>query len=98
MENKEKCKKHVIAIMIKSELRSTDIVGRPSCCCNVFSFLLFIKVSDFSRKPFCFRSVFYYYFAFFLFQLYRPVISPSIPNGFTSNFQDIIIMTKQCTV
>ena len=60
-----------------------------------------IKVSDFSRKPFCFRSVFYYYyyfFTFFLLQLHRPVISSSILNGFTSNFQDIIIMTRQCTV
>ena len=64
-----------------------------------FLFFIIIKVSDFSRKPFCFRSVFYYYyFTFFLLQLHRPVISSSILNGFTSNFQDIIIMTRQCTV
>ena len=63
--------------------------------------IFIIKVSDFSRKPFCFRSVFYYYyyyFTFFLLQLHRPVISSSILYGFTSNFQDIIILTRQCTV
>ena len=33
-------------------LRSTDIVGRPSCCCNVFSFLLFIfLLSHHLRHP-----------------------------------------------
>ena len=74
----------------------------PTLVGNLSVFVLsFIKVSDFSRKPFCFRSVFYYYyyyFTFFLLQLHRPVISSSILNGFTSNFQDIIIMTRQCTV
>ena len=63
-------------------------------------FVLFlIKVSDFSRKPFCFRFVFYsLFFYFFLVQLHRSAISPSILYGFTSNFQDLIIMTRQCIV
>ena len=81
--------------------RKTFLLLRfPTLVGNLSVFVLsFIKVSDFSRKPFCFRFVFYYYFfPFFLLQLHRPVISSSILNGFTSNFQDIIIMTKQCTV
>ena len=75
-------------------LRFPTLVGNLS----VFVLSFIIKVSDFSRKPFCFRFVFYYYFPFFLLQLHRPVISSSILYGFTSNFQDIIIMTRQCTV
>ena len=73
-------------------LRSADNVGRPFCCCIVFSLLLrsarlrrqtfmflfcllciiIIKVSDFSRKPFCFRSVFsslLFFFTIFLLSL-----------------------------
>ena len=98
-------------------LRSADKVGRPFCCCIVFSllrfptlvgnlsvfvlflrfptlvgnlsvfvlFLLIIKVSDVSRKPFCFRFVFSYYSLFFIlyslffiFLLYFPHHCPSI--------------------
>ena len=61
---------------------------------------LFIKVSDFSRKPFCFRFVFSYYSLFFIFLLISfhlnvsPFITPSIFNRLTSNFQQMFKITR----
>ena len=61
-------------------LRSADNVGRPFCCCIVFSLLL--RSADKVGRPFCFCSV-SYYFLFFLFFLYRHLraaISPLFLN------------------
>ena len=62
------------ALNITLYLRSADKVGRPFCCCIVFSFLFLFKVSDFSRKPFCFRS-FIIIFILFLSHFLRSAIS-----------------------
>ena len=55
---------------------------------NLSVFVVFlIKVSDFSRKPFCFRSVFssllLFFFSFFLYHLVRSAITLTILDRFT---------------
>ena len=53
-------------------LRSADKVGRPFCCCIVFSFLFLFKVCRQSRKTFLFLFCFFLlFFFFFLIFLYR---------------------------
>ena len=103
----QKCKRiKTLQEVIKSLLITCVIKGLPTTSEDLSVFVLFliiiiffIKVSDFSRKPFCFRFVFYsLFFYFFLVQLHCSAISPSNLYGFTSNFQDMIIMTRQCTV
>ena len=61
-----------------------------------------VKVSDFSRKPFCFRSVFsslllffLFFFSFFLYHLVCSAITLSILNRFTSNFHNTLIMNRR---
>ena len=58
-------------------LRFPTLVGNLS----VFVLFLLIKVSDVSRKPFCFRFVFSYYSLFFIFLLYFPHHCPSITSS-----------------
>ena len=64
-----------------------------------------VKVSDVSRKPFCFRFVFSYYSLFFIlyslffiFLLYFPHHCPSITssifNRLTSNFQQVFRINR----
>ena len=61
-----------------------------------------VKVSDFSRKPFCFRSVFsslllffLFFFSFFLYHLVCSAITLSILNRFTSNFHNTMIVNRR---
>ena len=64
----------------------------------VILYSLFFKVSDVSRKPFCFRFVFSYYSLFFIFLLYFPhhcpFITSSIFNRLTSNFQQMFRIAR----
>ena len=60
--------------------------------------LFFIKVSDFSRKPFCFRPVFslllFFIFLLLSFALQRLFITSSFFRRCTSNFQHMLRITR----
>ena len=90
-------------VILYSLLRFPTLVGNLSVFVLSFLIILYslffiLKVSDFSRKPFCFRFVFSYYSLFFIFLLsfphHSPFITSSIFNRLTSNFQQMFRMTR----